>query len=69
MSIEQRTIGSKGSVGKKIAGKNAGKKKLVAPKGERVASMKGSPVGAEQTLNIGSQSSGIGAGKITFNPF
>jgi hypothetical protein len=25
--------------------------------------------GIEQTLNIGSQSSGAGAGKITFNPF
>jgi hypothetical protein len=25
--------------------------------------------GIEQTLNIGSQSSGAGAGKVTFNPF
>ena len=25
--------------------------------------------GTEQTLNIGSQSSGAGAGKVTFNPF
>ena len=24
---------------------------------------------AEQTLNVGSQSSGAGAGKVTFNPF
>jgi hypothetical protein len=25
--------------------------------------------GTEQSLNIGSQSSGAGAGKVTFNPF
>jgi hypothetical protein len=25
--------------------------------------------GIEQTLNIGSGSSGVGAGKVTFNPF
>jgi hypothetical protein len=31
--------------------------------GEKVASMK------EVTANIGSQSSGAGAGKVTFNPF
>ncbi len=29
----------------------------------------GSPFDIEQTANIGSQSSGAGAGKVTFNPF
>jgi hypothetical protein len=28
-----------------------------------------SPKGGDQVLNIGSQSSGAGAGKVTFNPF
>jgi hypothetical protein len=32
-------------------------------------SMTGVSAGLEQTLNIGSQSSGAGAGKVTFNPF
>jgi hypothetical protein len=41
----------------------AGKRKIKmsAPQGKKVSSMK--------TLSVGSQSSGSGAGKITFNPF
>ena len=33
---------------------------------EQLAAVSG---GIEQVLNIGSQSSGAGAGKVTFNPF
>ncbi|MGA2422119.1 MAG: hypothetical protein ABSG69_18755 [Candidatus Acidiferrum sp.] len=57
MPIEKSTV--RGRRKKLTPGK--GKMQVSAPQGKRVSSMK--------TLNIGSQSSGSGAGKITFNPF
>jgi hypothetical protein len=49
---------------KKLGGGTRKKRlKLGAVHGEKAASMK------EVAMNIGSQSSGTGAGKVTFNPF
>ena len=44
-----------------------GDKKSIAPKGHFEVSDYSFDI--EQVLNIGSQSSGAGAGKVTFNPF
>jgi hypothetical protein len=56
MAIEKSTVrgGNKSNIGKR-------KIKISTPQGKKVSSMK--------TLSVGSQSSGRGAGKITFNPF
>lgn len=57
MSIEKNAV--QGGTKKSASAKR--KMKISAPRGQKVSSMK--------TLNIGSQSTGAGAGKITFNPF
>jgi hypothetical protein len=36
---------------------------------EQLEKVSGGSFDIEQTLNIGSQSTGAGAGKVTFNPF
>jgi len=64
MSVQKKSLGSssksavKGADTKRKAGH-----KIAVSRGKKMSSMK------EQVLNIGSQSSGIGAGKVTFNPF
>jgi hypothetical protein len=46
-----------------------GDKKLASAKGSALFEVNEFSFDIEQTLNIGSQSSGAGAGKVTFNPF
>jgi bacteriocin-like protein len=46
-----------------------GDKKPAPTKGSAIFEVKDFSFDIEQTLNIGSQSSGAGAGKVTFNPF
>ena len=46
-----------------------GDQKPVLAKGSATFEIKDYSFDIEQTLNIGSQSSGAGAGKVTFNPF
>jgi ribosomal protein L32 len=57
----QKNNTSKGK--KALAGTRKKALKVSDMRGEKVSSMK------EVALNIGSQSSGAGAGKVTFNPF
>jgi hypothetical protein len=44
-------------------------KKSTSPKGSALFEINDFSFDIEQVLNIGSQSSGAGAGKVTFNPF
>jgi hypothetical protein len=44
-------------------------KNSTSPKGSGLFEINDFSFDIEQVLNIGSQSSGAGAGKITFNPF
>ena len=46
-----------------------GDKKPAPAKSSALFEVKDYSFDIEQTLNIGSQSSGAGAGKVTFNPF
>ena len=46
-----------------------GDKKLAPAKGSALFEVNEFSFDIEQVLNIGSQSSGAGAGKVTFNPF
>ena len=48
---------------------SGGDKKSIAPKGSVHFEVTDYSFDIEQVLNIGSQSSGAGAGKVTFNPF
>jgi len=64
MSVQKKSLGSSSkNVRKTVDTKGKTNHKIAVSRGKKVSSMK------EQVLNIGSQSSGIGAGKITFNPF
>jgi hypothetical protein len=65
MSIQKKSLASGTNSGKKAAGAKRGTSRRIAVRGgTKMSSMK-----TAATPNIGSQSSGAGAGKITFNPF